>query len=176
MHVGREESGGGGGWAATHVDFHALVQVVAQDEVMGHGEAVRLHRMVVAVVGRADIRIIVITNAVLRRRHDGRSQPPKPARSAVHAAAAPANAPERRSEVSIFYVSTQAVAAVPECRNLFPLRANAVFFASQMWEKMIAAHFSACAHDRYVLGDFLTGYEVMQNVFRDYQFVLYSTN
>jgi hypothetical protein len=45
------------------------MQVVAEHQVVGHRQPVRLHRVVVAVVARPHVRVIEVRDAVLRRRH-----------------------------------------------------------------------------------------------------------
>ena len=48
--LAQERGGKGCGWLATHVDFHLLVEPVIQQQVVRHSDAVRLHRVALAVV------------------------------------------------------------------------------------------------------------------------------
>jgi hypothetical protein len=87
---GRREGGGGRGRAAglwagrpclpgrrapqraalrrgAHVDLHLLVQPVADDQVVRHGEAVRLHRVVLPEVEGGEVRVVEVRHLLLSR-------------------------------------------------------------------------------------------------------------
>jgi len=73
--------------ARRHEHVHLLVHPVVHDEVVGHRDAVRLHRVLLAVVVRPDDVVVEVRHAVLRRH--GRPPAPGEPRAAMPRAAMP---------------------------------------------------------------------------------------
>ena len=63
------------------VDLHLLVKPVVQDERVGYGQSVRLHRMQLAVVEVADVRVVEVRHlgpGMAAGAHVGSGQPAAP--------------------------------------------------------------------------------------------------